>query len=256
MRPDLRASGAALSVLLIGCGAAPLDAIELPPNQLANGLVAHWTLDEAAGSVARDQSGQGRDGTVAGGTWIQDGRFMGGLRLAAGDSISVPSFPTPTPDWSLSIWIRVSAEQMANNDETWVSIVSMENFFEGGWQLNIDNRLPRPRFDFAYWAPPLNAYVFTECECVEVGRWIHLVAVVDVTANRVTLYVDATVGDQETRPSDIPAGDSTLYIGRWNMEGRLFSGDVDDIAIWSRALTAAEVTSLFTRSPIARAAAP
>jgi hypothetical protein len=131
----------------------------------------------------------------------------------------------------------------------WVSILSVENFFEGGWQLNIDNRLPRPRFDFAYWAPPLTAYTFTECECVQTDQWTHLVAVVDVSANHVTLYVNATVGDQETRPSDIPAGDSTLYIGRWNRDGRLFSGDLDDIAIWNRALTAAEVAVLFSRSP-------
>jgi hypothetical protein len=253
----MRHAGHRLSVtlwlLLGGCGAVRLDAIELPPDKLVTGLVAHWALDDGAGAVARDQSGNGRDGQLAGGTWIADGRFMGGLRFAAGDSITVPNFPAASADWTLSTWIRLSAEQLANDGEMWVSILSVENFFEGGWQLNIDNRLPRPRLDFAYWAPPLMAYAFTECECVGVDHWTHLVAVVDANTNRVTLYVDTTVGDQETRPSDIPAGDSTLYIGRWNRDGRLFSGDLDDIAIWNRALTAAEVAILFSRSPTAPA---
>jgi hypothetical protein len=234
---------------VMGCSAAPLEAIEFPVDGLGGGLVAHWALDDGAGAIARDRSGNGHDGEVTGGTWITDARFAGGLRLAAGDAVTVPSFPTPTPNWTVSTWMRLSAEQLAMDSEMWVSILSAENYFNGGWQLNIDNRLRQPRFDFAYWAPPLSAYVFAECECVEVGRWIHLVAVVDVQANHVTLYVDGAVGDQETRPSDIPPGDSTLYMGRWNTSGRLLTGDLDDISIWSRALTSAEVAVLFAQSP-------
>jgi hypothetical protein len=230
-----------------------LDAVALPPNDLgedlANGLVAHWTLDPIDQAVAEDHSGNEHHGQVSGGTWISDGRFAGGLRLARGDSVTVTSFPDAAPNFTVAFWIRLSAEQLAMNDDTWVAIVGAENFFAGGWQVNIDNRLTQPRFDFAYWSPPLEAYVFVECECVENDRWMHLAAVVDVEADRATLYVDGSIGDQETRPSDIPPGDSTLYVGRWNMDGRLLSADLDDIAVWSRALRPSEISALQTRSP-------
>jgi len=233
----------------MGCGAAPMDAIGLPADQLGSGLLAHWALDDGAGTVARDRSGNGHDGQVTGGTWITDARFAGGLRLAAGDAVAVPDFPTPTPNWTVSTWIRLSTGQLAMDRDSWVSILSVENYFQGGWQLNIDNRLSQPRFDLAYWVPPLSAYLFVECECVDVGSWIHLAAVVDAEVNRVTLYVGGTIGDQQTRPSDIPPGDSTLYMGRWNANGRLLSGDLDDIAIWSRALTSDEIALLLSQSP-------
>jgi hypothetical protein len=233
---------------LVGCGGAPLDAIGRPHGDLAEGILAHWALDEGTGTVARDGSGRGHDGQLTGGMWIADGRFAGGLRLAAGDSAAVPAFPDATPSFTVATWLRLSQEQLAADGATWVAILGNEDFGAGGWQLNIDNRLPRPRFDFAYWSPPLMGYLFVECECVEVDRWIHLAAVVDVDANRVTLYKDGAVGDEETRPSDISAGNSTLYLGRWNMSGRQLSGDLDDIAIWSRALTAEEVAAL-TESP-------
>ena len=58
-----------------------------------------------------------------------------------------------------------------------------------------------------------------------------------------------TFADQQTRPSDIVAGDSTLYFGRWNMDARLLDGDLDDIAIWGRALTPEEISALATQSP-------
>lgn len=250
----LRVFAAGLSAL--GCGAARMDAVGLPTNGLGAGMVAHWALDDGAGTVASDKSGNGHDGQVTGATWIPDGRFAGGLRLAAGDAVTVPSFPAATPNWTLSTWLRLSAEQLALDRDMWVSILSVENYSSGGWQLNIDNRRSQPRFDFAYWVPPLSAYSFTECEGVTAGRWIHLAVVVDVESGHVTLYLDGVVGAQETRPSDIPSGDSTLYIGRWNMSGRFLSGDLDDITIWSRALTADEVAILSAESPVSRVFQP
>jgi concanavalin A-like lectin/glucanase superfamily protein len=74
-------------------------------------------------------------------------------------------------------------------------------------------------------------------------------AVVDADADRIALYRDGTVVDQAMRPSDLQPGDPTLYFGQWNMAGRLLSGDLDDIAIWSRALTTAEVVALNSQSP-------
>jgi hypothetical protein len=245
------------ALTVIACSEAPLDVLVLPPadieDDLADGLVGYWPLDDDSGAVAADHSGNGHHGQITGGTWLSDGRFSGGLRLVAGDAVTIRSFPAAAPSFTVATWIRLSGEQLAMNSQTWVSILSTENFVSGGWQLNIDNRLPRPRFDFAYWAPPLDGYLFVECECVEVDRWIHVAAVVDVEANRVTLYRDGSVGDEETRPADVPAGDSTLYFGRWNMDGRLLSGDLDDVAVWNRSLTSDEVIALQGRPTNVRA---
>ena len=163
--------------------------------------------------------------------------------------VTVPGFPAATPSWSVSVWIRLSDEQLAADSDTWTEILSTENIGSAGWQINIDKRLAQPRFVFSYWAPPLMGYVGTECSCVETGAWIHLAAVVDVDTNRITLYRDGKVADQETRPSDILPGDSTLHFGGWNMGDRLLNGDLDDVAIWGRALTAEEITALTTQSP-------
>jgi hypothetical protein len=236
--------------VLVGCGEAPLEAVVAPPVprgwDLTEALVAHWALDDGGGTTVSDSSGNGHDGQLSGGTWVADGRFAGGLRLEAGDAVAVANFPNAEPNFTVAAWVRLSPEQLAMDDELWVSILSTENFFESGWQLNIDNRLPRPRLDFAYWSPPLMTPLFVECECVEVDRWIHVAAVVDVMENRVTLYTGGNARDEETRPSDILPGDSTLYFGRWNMDDRLFSGDLDDVAVWNRALSQDEIARLNT----------
>jgi hypothetical protein len=241
---------AALGDVAGGCGEATLDAVGVPPGVISDGLVAHWTLNEAGGTIAGDTSGNGHDGQLAGGTWISDGRFGGGLRLTSGEAVAVAGFPAATPSWSISLWTRISAEQMAFNDnDLFTSILSTENSRAGGWQINIDRRLPQPRFVFAYWSPPLMEYIGTECSCVDTGAWVHWAAVVDVDTDRITLYRNGTVANEETRPSDILPGDSTLYFGRWNVDGRLLSGDLDDIAVWQRALTAEEIKALTIQPP-------
>jgi len=45
-------------------------------------------------------------------------------------------------------------------------------------------------------------------------------------------------------------GDTTLHFGGWNMGDRLLSGDLDDIAIWQRALTPEEITALTIQTPL------
>ena len=236
--------------LVTGCRASALDAVGLPPEILASGMVAHWTLDEPSGTVVSDSSGNGHDGQLTGGTWISDGRFGGALRLGAGDTVAVPNFPAPTPNWSVSIWLRISDQQLAlDRSDLLTQILSTENFRSGGWQINVDKRLAQPRYVFSYWSSTLTDYIGVECSCVETGNWVHLAATVDTNSNRITLYVNGVLADQETRPSDIVAGDAMLYFGRWNMDGRLLDGDLDDVAIWARALTPEEVSALATQSP-------
>jgi hypothetical protein len=222
--------------------------VGLSPSALADGLVAHWSLDEGAGTIAGDSSGNGHDGQLSGGTWISDGRFGQGVRLVAGNAITVPEFPNATPNWSVSLWMRLSDEQMAADSELFTEILSTETLRSGGWQMNIDKRLAQPRFVFSYWSPRLADYVGTECSCVDTGGWHHWAAVVDVSSNRILLYRDGAFADQETRPSDILPGDSALHFGRWNMEDRLLNGDLDDVAIWDRALSAREVAALATQA--------
>jgi hypothetical protein len=242
-----------LAVQLGACSEATLDAVELPSTgrgpDLSAGLVAHWPLDETVGALVKDDSGGAHHGQLSGGTWLSDGRFAGALRLAPGDSVSVASFPDASVNFTVATWLRVSSAQLAMDGQTWVAILSTELFRQGGWQLNLDNRLEHPRLDFAYWSPPLDDYVFIECDCLDVDRWIHVAAVVDADANRVTLYVDGVAGDQETRPSDIEPGDSTLYFGRWATDARLFSGDLDEVSVFSRALSAEEIGAL-QRTPL------
>jgi hypothetical protein len=243
-------AGGALLAWLSGCGPAPIDAVAVANGSLARGLVAHWTFDEGAGTVVADRSGNGHDGQLAGGAWLAQGRFGGALRLALGDNVTIPDFPQATPDWTVSVWVQVSAADLAADTTDTSTLLSAENVFAGGWQVHLDNRPGYERLDVAYWAgDPVNDYVVLLCKCIEVDRWIQLAATFDSAASRTSLYRDGALVDSTSLPAPILPGDSTLYIGRWNMNKRFLSGIVDDFAIWARALTPDEVAATSLHPP-------
>jgi hypothetical protein len=235
---------------VVGCGAAPIDAVAISNRSLARQLVAHWAFDEGDGTVVTDRSGNGHNGQLVGGTWLPRGRFGGALRLVPGDTVTIPAFPQATPSWTVSVWVQVSAADLTANTDDTSTLLSAEAVFAGGWQVHLDTRPGYERLDVAYWVgEPVNDYVVLLCKCIEVDKWIHLTATFDAVARRFSLYRDSALVDGASLPNPILPGDSTLYIGRWNMNGRSLSADIDDFAIWARALTDDEVAATSLETP-------
>jgi hypothetical protein len=235
-----------LVVFLVGCGPSRIDAVGLTPTTLGSGLVAHWTFDQGTGTVLEDDSGEQRNGTITGATWTNDGHFDGALHFERGNSVTVENFPDPTPSWSFSAWIRIS-EQDAVVDELGVAITT-EDYQKGGWEFQTYGRSSGVYWHFGYWLEPPSRYAHYEYRPFVVGSWSHATIVHEGATNLLSFYADGQLMETTTAPPILP-GTRTLYMGKWMGAGRLFSGSLDDVAIYSRALSAAEVTELHQRPP-------
>jgi hypothetical protein len=229
------------------CSPGPLEAIIVAPSTLGRGLVAHWDFDEGSGFVLNDQSENRRQGAISGGTWTQDGRFGGALHLQRGDSITVENFPDATPNWTLSAWIRLNEEDRGINE---AAVMSAEIWTQGGWELHTYDLSSGPTWHFAYWTGPDGEdYARYDCPCLKNGIWTHITAVFDATAGRLSLYNDAVLRHTMPIPPFPKPGSPTLFFGRWTGPGRPFAGSLDDIAVYSRALSDVEVVELHARPP-------
>ena len=150
-----------------------------------------------------------------------EGRFGGGLRLQPGDTVTIPDFPHATPDWTVSVWIKLSAADRAAFTTERAVLLTAEKASMGGWEIEFD---PRPGFDWLeasyYVAPPTNDYVVLDCKCIEIDRWMHWTAVFDSTNHRFGLYHGVRLADSSSLPAPILPGDPDLNIGRWHLGGR------------------------------------
>jgi hypothetical protein len=240
-----RAAVSLLLGLLPACGSGAVDAVGLD-------LVAHWTFDQNMGATVADSSPSHRDGSIVGSTWswLPQGRFGGALHLEQGDYVTVDNFPNATSGWTVSAWVQISSASVGMGE---VTVVSTEQVYHGGWEMNLTSHDTDSQYHFGFWVGP-NPTDYAHCECsncIQADRWQHVVAVVDGSAGTLAIYLDGVLQGRVSVSDGISPGVATLYMGRWSTTdpARLFAGSLDDISIWRRALTDGEVASL-TRGPV------
>ena len=234
---------------LSGCGTGPIDAFGLLPDALSSGLLAHWSFDEGTGSTVADSSGHGHDGGLSGTTWswLPEGRFGAALHLQQGDCVTVDDFPDATPGWTVAVWVRFATQSPAVGE---VTVISTEDVFQGGWEINLIDTNLRYHFGF-FRGPGSSDYTSYDCTgCIHPDQWQHLAAVVDGAASTMAFYLDGVLQNRQSIAQAILPGVPRLYLGRWatTEPARLLVSSLDDVAIWNRALVSAEV-ALLTQAP-------
>jgi hypothetical protein len=208
--------------------------VPFPPGQ--HDPVATWTFDEGSGTVARDGTAGGHDLDLANDPEWVAGQAGSAVQYDGTDQYAQTAGPVvdTAGNFSVSAWVRL------DSTGRFATAVSQDGSTTSGFYLQYS--VADNRFAFATGEgralsdnPPIT------------GRWYHLVGVHDANAGTYTLYVDgarqATVWHQAT--GDLAPG--RLAVGRAFSGGRnadFWPGTIDEVHVWNRALTAAEVAQL------------
>jgi len=221
------------AVAAAGMELKPLPAILL-------GLVGHWRFEDQAGTTMVDSSGQGNDGTLQGKARRILGKFGQGLDLDGATAlVQVPpaaSLNPGTSTFSLSIWVR-SRKQ---DQWLWNLFFKDDGKLQSYYYFGVGTK---PRFEFSTG----DAKVTIDGQAgVNDNRWHHLVAVRNGLYSA-QLYVDGVLDSSaSTAPSQMSSIRTTtpLQIGAGN--GTFYAGQIDDVRIYARALTAEDVRQLYS----------
>jgi hypothetical protein len=89
---------------------------------------------------------------------------------------------------------------------------------------------------------------------VNYGEWVHVVGVYDGSAVRI--YVNGTDRGSAALSGNIVSYNQPLYIGAHGLPGEFAKGLIDEVRIYSQALSAMEVAALYDLIPPTAPAAP
>jgi len=207
-------------------------------GDVTDGLVGYYPLDEGTGNTAADMSGNGHDGTLpdSGALWIPWGAINGAIHIdgSNGSDIKLGAWdPTEgTGQLSVAMWIKWSGTGNQNQ-----GLLSKR---EGGWSA--DNMLFGVRItqsDAGIRLHHAGALVAVAGALTPVvGQWAHVAATFDGTTGR--LYVNGVeVGSGPFSLGNNPAAE--MRIGSYNSDSPAYNGDIDEVRIYNRALTPAEL---------------
>ncbi len=214
-----------------------------PKPSINNGLVGHWPLDETTGAVIADSSGNGNDGTWIDGTGddVAEETVVGNLNNAL-DFDGVDDIIDTGIDIdygagneiSLSAWIKYTS--CTNSNGNMCYIISKYRF-DGGTPYNLQVTAGRPEFYINGTA------IIAASNTYDDDEWHHVTATFDGTTS--SLYVDGIIQGTAT-PTPL-SNDLTVRIGSSENDPtyRPFNGKIDDVRIYNRTLSVAEVGELY-----------
>ena len=202
------------------------------PSAAPVGLVAAYGLNAGSGSSVVDASGRGNGGVVSGAVWSASGRFGSALSFdGVNDWVTVAD----SASLDLSSGMTVEAWVRPSKAGGWRTVVVKER--PGGvvYGLYGDQAGGRPlgqidvggeRNAVGSSALPLNA-------------WSHLAATFDGSVVR--LFVNGVQAGSLAFSGSMAASTGSLRLGGNSMWGEWFAGLIDEVRVYSRALSASEI---------------
>lgn len=205
-----------------GSGASTLD-----------GPVATYGFEEGTGAAAGDSSGHQLDGALSGATWAA-GRFGNALAFdGADDRVTVgdTDLLDLTAGMTLSAWVYPTAAPGSA-----AAIVTKESGGDPVYLLRAGSDQARPAASFTSNGA---AQAVAGGSSLPLAAWSHLTATFD--GAKLAIYVNGVlVGTHDVAPA-IDASASPLRIGASTLAGPHFAGRIDEVRIYGRPLSLAEI---------------
>ncbi len=211
---------------------------------VTDGLIAHWKLDEEAGTTAQDSSGNGHDGTLINGPLWTEGRINYALDFdGSNDKVTIPHHDDLDPE-SMTIAAWVYLEQ----SKAWSAVLTKDE--QVSYWLGVGGTTPL--FLLSPDGSSGNHIRFWADSGMTLNTWHHIAATYD--GSYVQLYIDgSSSGSPQGYNGGIYQGTSQVLIGdsiTWQPFSNTFNGIIDDVRIYNRALGQEEIQAIYDAAPI------
>ncbi|HKS35608.1 MAG TPA: PQQ-dependent sugar dehydrogenase, partial [Verrucomicrobiae bacterium] len=213
---------------------------ELPAP--SGGLAAAYGFNEGTGTMVTDASGNGHGGALSGATWTPSGRYGGALSFNGSSSyvdLGNPPGLQLTGSKTWSAWVKAAANPpddgqiVAKSDGT------------SGWQFKTSPDTGWHTFGVGVSGGGGNFGQRYSTTVRALNVWYHVAGVYDATAATLDIYVNGVL-DNGVVLGTIPASQAdanvNVNIGR-RTGGFYFNGIIDEVRVYNRVLTAAEIQS-------------
>jgi hypothetical protein len=207
----------------------------------APGLVAAYGFNETTGTNVLDSSGNDLTGVISGATRTTTARSGQALTFdGVNDWVTVnDAAALDVTTVTLEAWVRPTTLS------GWRTVIMKETANSLAYTLYAHDNAPRPAAYINNGGPDLDVLGTV---ALPVNAWTHLAMTYDGATMR--LYMNGTLAATRSATGNILATADPLRIGGNAPWGEYFAGQIDDVRIYNRALTEAEIqTDMNTNVP-------
>lgn len=207
-------------------------------SNITDGLVLHHSYDEGQGTVATDTSGNGHDGDISNPEWV-DGKFGKALQFGGEGSDAYVTVESTAQlnvnECTFMAWIN------ADHWDGTRQIVgkSVHGGCAGRTQYGLFSEAGV--FKLRFETEGGRADITTDLP--QTGEWVHVAFTND--GGTATIYINGESVVEGDVPGTLKANEDPWRIGQdCERLNYVFAGKIDEVLLWNRALTAAEINTL------------
>ncbi len=224
--------------------------VTLPGSSAAGSPVGNWRFEETGGTQALDSSGNANNGSMIGNPARRTGILGRGIGFDSVDD--VVRVDTPTTDHVLNPATSMTVETFINPSVGYGSsanpgVISKRGTWDDGWGgiwISTEALTYGKIWGRIYQSNGLDR-TLPKVVTIPTDRWSHVVLVADATVSprRVQLYINGAPAGSVTYNGTLRQSTAPLLIGQ-QLGGR-FKGAIDEVRIYDRPLSQAEVLARF-----------
>lgn len=215
--------------------------LDISPLYNPSGLIGYWKFDEGNGTTVKDSSGYGGDGTwngTLGAQWAT-GKVGGSGMYNGSNNYVTTNLTAINTTTTYAIWIKSS-----NPSAAYQGLIGNSDA-NPGYNMLYDNYAVQR---VSWWnnggVPGL-----TSSLAITDTNWHHIVATRSGSSGSwlMKIYIDGRFNASSTDTQN-PTAVGTIIIGKMRGDYGFFPGQLDDVRVYNRELTAAEVAALYNSS--------
>jgi fibronectin type 3 domain-containing protein len=236
----LRTSATLAAVLALG---GVYCVLRWPSHSVAQttGLVAAYSFTEGTGSTVTDLSGNNLNGTIIGATWTTQGKYGNALSFNGSSNyvdLGNPAALQLTGSMTIEAWVNAAA----NPADDGQIVAKCDD--ATGWQLKTSPDTGPHTFGIAV-SPSSGSRIQRYSDSRSLNTWYHVAGVYNASARTLDIYVNGALNNVKLAGT-VPAsqGNSSVNVNigrRSGGSGYYFNGIIDEIRIYNRPLSPAEI---------------
>ncbi len=227
----------AYTLTCTGSGGSASQSVTVAVTAAASGPVAHWKFDEGSGATANDSSGNGNTGTLTNGpTWVA-GRIGGAISFdGVNDHVNVPDSNVldVTSAFTLTAWVNPPS---AYTDFRSVLIKNYVYYIYAYISGYCGAGNPMGGFTTG------SSNVVCHAQALALNTWTSLAVSYDGSVLK--FFRNGVEVASAPASGSLPPTTGSLQIAA-SQFGEYFRGLIDDVRVYNRALSSAEIQSIYT----------
>jgi hypothetical protein len=193
------------------------------------GLLGYWKMDEGNGSAVFDASASGNNGTIDGAIWTS-GKSGSALSFSGSSSVIFPAIDLNLyTNFTIAAWVKTATTGVFQ------VIVEKGPKAAGHYEIYL-----APTGEFRFYANEIGDY--GSGKVVNNNVWHHVA--VTFQGSAINFFVDGVASGSQAAQGALSATTNNILFGNLPDGSLSYSGALDQVRVYNRALSGAEVQSL------------